>query len=58
MNFNAERWYSHQLTMVSQQLAEASRELRLLRQEKLNRELQFQTKPCWLCKRDVLPSRK
>lgn len=53
MNWNPERWYAHQMAMLSQQLADASKEIRLLRMQKAVLELQFQTKECWLCKRTV-----
>lgn len=54
MTFTPERWYEHQLLMLSNQLRDATAELRVLRAEKVLREVQFQTKSCWLCKRDVI----
>lgn len=50
MSFTPERWYQHQLLILSKQLADASQELRVLRGEKVARELQLQTHTCWWCK--------
>jgi len=58
MTFTPERWYQHQLMLLSKQLAEASQELRVLRGEKVARELEPPHEPCWLCKLTLPKVRK
>jgi len=52
MSFTPERWYQHQLLMLTNQLRDASIELRVLRAEKVTRDLEH-TKSCWWCKRKL-----
>ena len=52
MSFTPERWYQHQLLMLTNQLRDASIELRVLRAEKVTRDLEY-TKSCWWCKREL-----
>jgi hypothetical protein len=57
MSFTPERWYQHQLLMLTNQLRDASIELRVLRAEKVTRDLEH-TKSCWWCKRELLKVKK
>jgi hypothetical protein len=56
VSFTPERWYQHQLLILSKQLADASQELRVLRGEKVARDLEH-VKSCWWC-RSKLPKVK
>jgi hypothetical protein len=49
VSFTPERWYQHQLLILSKQLADASQELRVLRGAKVARALAH-VKSWWWCK--------